>query len=328
MRMNIVAHSEGCASSQLALTEVEVPIAAKGEVVVKVAYAGVNRPDVLQRQGLYNPPPGANPYLGLEISGVVAEVGSGVTRWRVGDIVCALTHGGGYAQYCAVDERHCMPVPAGLTLAQSAALPENYLTVWANLFANGVLGPEKRILIHGGSSGIGITAIQLAREIGAEVFTTAGTEEKLEVCRSHGAQHLINYRKQDFEDRVRVITGGDGVDAVLDMVGGRYIQKNLNALALDGNLVQISFMAGSRVDIDLQPVMIKRLCMRGSTLRARTPESKASLVDGLQTRFWPVLEAGRCLPHIHTVLPLEKAAQAHNLMESGAHSGKILLEVA
>lgn len=326
--MKIIAHAPGCAASQLSLAEAAVPVAASNEVVVRVAYAGVNRPDVLQRQGLYNPPPEANPFLGLEVAGIVAEVGSGVSRWSVGDRVCALTHGGGYAEFCVADERHCMPVPTGLTLAQAAALPENYLTVWANLLANGALSRGQRVLIHGGSSGIGITAIQFAREVEAEVFTTAGTEDKLRVCRSHGAEHLINYRTQDFEEVVRDLTSGAGVDVVLDMVGGQYVQKNLSSLAFDGTLVQISFLAGSRVDVDLQPVMLKRLCMRGSTLRARSAENKASLIDGLQARFWPVLQAGRCLPHIHTVLPLGEASQAHSLMESGTHSGKILLEVA
>lgn len=323
--MKYINHVPGAGADSLRLEEGEVPTIHNHEVLIRVAYAGVNRPDVLQRMGLYHPPASANPFLGLEVSGIVAQVGSAVTDWKVGDEVCALTHGGGYAEYCAVDARHCLPVPEGLGLAQAAALPENYITVWANLFATGLVGVGKTILVHGGSSGIGLTAIQLASEAGANVITTAGSREKLEVCRRLGAQHLINYRAEDFNDAVDAATGGRGVDVVLDMVGGPYISRNLRALSMDGALVQIAFLEGSVVNIDLQPIMLKRLRMMGSTLRARTAENKETLIHGLRAAFWPALASGRCLPHIHTVIPLQDAAKAHALMESGAHIGKILL---
>ncbi|MGO4328636.1 NAD(P)H-quinone oxidoreductase [Cupriavidus sp. 2TAF22] len=326
--MKYISHGPGTGADTLVLKQADAPRPAAREVLIRVAFAGVNRPDVLQRLGLYNPPPSACPYLGLEVSGTVVQVGEAVTKWKVGDKVCALTHGGGYAEFCAADERHCLPVPAGLTLQQAAALPENYITVWANLFAGKLVSAGKSILIHGGSSGIGITAIQLAREVGADVAVTAGNAQKLAICRQHGASHLINYREQDFNDVVAEVTGGRGVDVVLDMVGGRYIEKNLRALALDGALVQIAFLEGSRVEIDLLPVMLKRLNMTGSTLRARTPENKAELIEGLRSAFWPVLEQGRCLPLIHAIMPLADAGKAHALMESSTHAGKILLEVS
>lgn len=326
--MKYISHVSGAGSDSLTLREGEIPVVQDHEILIRVAYAGINRPDVLQRMGLYQPPASANPFLGLEVSGVVVQVGSTVTDWNVGDEVCALTHGGGYAEFCTVDARHCMPVPGGLSLAQAAALPENYITVWANLFANGLVETDKTVLVHGGSSGIGLTAIQLASEVGAKVLTTAGSGEKLEICGRLGAQHLINYRTEDFNDVVDTATAGRGVDIVLDMVGGQYIGRNLRALAMEGALVQIAFLEGSVVNIDLQPIMLKRLRMMGSTLRARTAESKAALIQGLRNAFWPVLARGRCLPHIHSVLPLQDAADAHAMMESGAHIGKILLKVS
>ncbi|BDB29872.1 NAD(P)H-quinone oxidoreductase (plasmid) [Cupriavidus sp. P-10] len=325
--MQYISHVSGAGSDSLTLREGEIPVVQDHEVLIRVAYAGINRPDVLQRMGLYQPPASANPFLGLEVSGVVAQVGSTVTGWKVGDEVCALTHGGGYAEFCTVDARHCLPVPEGLSLAQAAALPENYITVWANLFATGLVESGKTVLVHGGSSGIGLTAIQLASEVGAKVLTTAGSSEKLDVCGRLGAQHLINYRTEDFNEVVDAATAGQGVDIVLDMVGGQYIGRNLRALALEGALVQIAFLEGSVVNIDLQPIMLKRLRVMGSTLRARTAESRAALIRGLRTAFWPALERGRCLPHIHSVIPLQDAAKAHALMESGAHIGKILLKV-
>lgn len=325
--MEYISHVSGAGSDSLTLREGEIPVVQDHELLIRVAYAGINRPDVLQRMGLYQPPASANPFLGLEVSGVVVQVGSTVTDWKVGDEVCALVHGGGYAEFCTVDARHCLPVPEGLSLAQAAALPENYITVWANLFATGLVETGKTVLVHGGSSGIGLTAIQLANEVGAKVLTTAGSSEKLEICGRLGARHLINYRTEDFNDVIDTATAGRGVDIVLDMVGGQYIGRNLRALAMEGALVQIAFLEGSVVNIDLQPIMLKRLRMMGSTLRARTAESKAALIQGLRTAFWPALERGRCLPHIHSVIPLQDAAKAHALMESGAHIGKILLKV-
>jgi putative PIG3 family NAD(P)H quinone oxidoreductase len=325
--MKYISHVSGAGFDSLTPQEGEIPTVQAHELLIRVAYAGVNRPDVLQRMGLYHPPASANPLLGLEVSGVVVEVGSAVTGWKNGDEVCALTHGGGYAEFCTVDARHCLPVPEGLSLAQAAALPENYITVWANLFATGVVETGKTVLVHGGSSGIGLTAIQLANEVGAKVLTTAASSDKLEVCRRLGAQHLINYRTDDFNEVVDFATSGRGVDVVLDMVGGQYIARNLRALSLDGTLVQIAFLEGSVVNIDLQPIMLKRIRMMGSTLRARTAESKATLIQGLRDAIWPVLAKGRCLPHIHTVIPLAHAASAHALMESGGHIGKILLKV-
>lgn len=327
MTMHLVQHTPGGDARTLVLRDAPIPVPGDDEILVQVAYAGVNRPDVLQRMGLYNPPSDANPYLGLEISGTVHAVGRAVTRWRVGDTVCALTHGGGYAEYCLVDARHAMPVPAGLSLAQAAALPENYVTVWANLFAQGIVRAGKTVLVHGASSGIGITATQLSAQRGATVFATAGSDDKLAICRAHGAAVAINYRTQDFEQAVREATDGRGVDVVLDMVGGAYVEKNLRALALEGTLVQISFLQGSQMQIDLAPVMLKRLVWTGSTLRARTAQKKAELIAGLVDAFWPLLARGQCLPLVHTVVPLAEAWRAHALMESSQHSGKILLEV-
>ena len=303
-----------------------VPQPGPGELLIEVHAAGVNRPDILQRRGLYPPPPGASPILGLEAAGTVAAIGEGVEGWRVGDPVCALCNGGGYAEYVAVPAPQCLPPPEGYDHMRAAALPETYFTVWANLFQRGRLAKGESVLIHGGSSGIGTTAIQLAREFGARVFATAGNVDKCTACLRLGAQAAIDYRAQDFVAEVKRLTEGRGVDVVLDMVGGDYIARNLRCLALDGRLIQIAFLQGSTVrDFDFLPVMTKRLTVTGSTMRPRTTAEKGAIAAELLARVWPVLSAGRCGPVIYGTYALDDVAEAHRLMESSAHIGKIML---
>ncbi|MEE9941068.1 MAG: NAD(P)H-quinone oxidoreductase [Achromobacter xylosoxidans] len=327
LRCTFIDHGTGGAPDCLRLAEREMAAPAGRQVLIEVAYAGVNRPDVLQRSGSYPPPPGASPYLGLEVAGTIVAVGPDATRWQVGDRVCALTPGGGYAQYCLADERHCLPVPCGLDLLSAAAIPENYFTVWTNVFERARLAAGEKFLVHGGSSGIGLTAIQLARAFGAEVWTTVGNQEKAEACLKAGAQHALIYRDTDFEADIRQATGGQGVDVILDMVGGAYINKNLRLLAVNGRLVQIAFLEGSKAQIDALPIMTKRLSFTGSTLRPRSDEDKGAIAQALADKVLPLMEQGRCLPLIHQVFPLEEAAQAHALMESSKHIGKIMLKV-
>ncbi len=327
LRCTFIDHGTGGAPDCLRLAEREMAAPAGRQVLIEVAYAGVNRPDVLQRSGSYPPPPGASPYLGLEVAGTIVAVGPDATRWQVGDRVCALTPGGGYAHYCLADERHCLPVPRGLDLLSAAAIPENYFTVWTNVFERARLAAGERFLVHGGSSGIGLTAIQLARAFGAEVWTTVGNQEKAEACLKAGAHHAVLYRDTDFEADIRQATGGQGVDVILDMVGGAYINKNLRLLAVNGRLVQIAFLEGSKAEIDALPIMTKRLSFTGSTLRPRSDEDKGAIAQALADKVLPLMEQGRCLPLIHQVFPLEEAAQAHALMESSRHIGKIMLKV-
>ncbi|OCZ85333.1 NAD(P)H-quinone oxidoreductase [Achromobacter xylosoxidans] len=327
LRCTFIDHGTGGAPDCLRLAEREMAAPAGRQVLIEVAYAGVNRPDVLQRSGSYPPPPGASPYLGLEVAGTIVAVGPDATRWQVGDRVCALTPGGGYAQYCLADERHCLPVPRGLDLLSAAAIPENYFTVWTNVFERARLAAGEKFLVHGGSSGIGLTAIQLARAFGAEVWTTVGNQEKAEACLKAGAQHALIYRDTDFEADIRQATGGQGVDVILDMVGGAYINKNLRLLAVNGRLVQIAFLEGSKAEIDALPIMTKRLSFTGSTLRPRSDEDKGAIAQALVDKVLPLMEQGRCLPLIHQVFALEEAAQAHALMESSRHIGKIMLKV-
>lgn len=326
--MKRIAHGAGGNAEVMQLVDDERPAPGPGEVLIEVHVAGVNRPDVLQRSGNYPPPKGASPHLGLEVAGLIAALGTGVDTWRVGDSVCALTPGGGYAQYCLTDARHCLPVPAGLSLLQAAALPETYLTVWANLFDRARLQPGQSVLVHGGSSGIGLTAIQLAVEFGATVYTTVGNADKAKACVAAGARRAINYREEDFAAVVAQETQGRGVDVIVDMVGAPYIVRNIASLALEGCLLQLAFLEGSRFEFDATPVMLRRLTLTGSTLRARTAEQKALIVQNLQAQVWPVLEKGRCLPIIHAVFPLARATEAHRLMESSQHIGKIMLTVA
>lgn len=322
-----VEHGSGGPAEVMRIAEAACPTPAAGEILIRVAYAGVNRPDVLQRSGKYPPPPGALPWLGLEASGWVAAVGEGVEHWQVGDLVCALCNGGAYAEFVAVPAGQALPVPKGLGLDLAAGLPETYFTVWANVMERGRLKAGERILIHGGSSGIGMTAIQMAKAWGAEVFTTVGSADKVAAVQSIGADHAINYRETDFQDEVARITAKQGVDLILDMVGGPYIEKNLKSLALEGRLVQIAFLQTPKVEIDWAQLMVRRLTFTGSTLRARSLADKAGLAASLKQHIWPYLEKGAMLPSIYAVFDLADAPKAHALMESSQHIGKILLKV-
>lgn len=334
--MQYIEHGNGGDPTVMHLAEQDKPALRDGEVLIEVHYAGVNRPDIAQRAGKYPPPPGASTKLGLEVAGVIVEKAPDVTQWQIGDRVCALTPGGGYAEFCAAPAVHCLPIPDGLSLLEAAALPENYFTVWANVFERGELQEGETILIHGGSGGIGLTAIQLAKEFGATVITTVGSAEKATFCRSVGADLAINYRTHDFVDEVKKFLAGTatehhkpalGVDVILDMVGGDYINRNLHLLAMDGRLVQIAFLQESTTRIDALPIMTRRLTFTGSTLRPRTIMQKAAIGKALQTQVWHVLADGRCKPVIHAVFPLSQATAAHELMESSAHIGKIMLQV-
>jgi putative PIG3 family NAD(P)H quinone oxidoreductase len=296
-----------------------------GEVLIDVAAAGVNRPDVLQRLGKYPPPTGVTDIPGLEVAGHIATVGEGVTGWRLGDAVCALVAGGGYSQFCVAPAGQCLPVPRGWSLVEAASLPEAMFTVWTNVFERGRLQAGESLLVHGGSSGIGVTAIQLGRAFGARVFATAGTDEKCTACERLGALRAINYRREDFVPIVRDATGGTGVDLVLDMVGGDYLPRNLEALAIEGRLVQIAFLRSPRVELDLSTVMRRRLTITGSTLRPRTVQEKAAIAEALRRQVWPLLDDMRVKPVIHASFPMAGAADAHRLMESSAHIGKIVL---
>src|SRR4051812_6207669 len=304
-----------------------VPAPKPGEVLIKVAAAGVNRPDVFQRQGNYPPPPGASPIPGLEIAGTIVAVTDGVTGWKVGDQACALVTGGGYAAYCPAPAPQCLPIPKNFTMVEAAALPETFFTVWSNVFMRGRLQAGETILIHGGTSGIGTTAIQLAHAFGARVVATAGSDEKCAACLKLGADEALNYRTVDWVKRCKELTGGKGVELVLDMVGGDYLQRNVSALAVEGRLVQIAFLKPSKVEFDFMPMMLKRLTLTGSTLRARPVADKAVIAAALKEKVWPLLDAGTVKPAIYQTFALDQAAAAHALMESSAHIGKIMLTV-
>jgi len=308
------------------VAEGPIPKPRDGEVLIEVAYAGVNRPDCLQRAGAYPPPPDASPVLGLEVAGRIVARGAGVTGWNIGDDVCALVPGGGYAQYCTTPADWCLPIPRGMSLEQSAGLPENYFTVWYNVFERAHLARGDTFLVHGGTSGIGLAAIQLAKAFGATVFTTAGSAEKVAFCRSIGADHAIDYKKQDFAEEVKRLAKG-GIDVILDMVGGDYIERNLKCLAPEGRLAQIAFLQGSRVECDWRFIMLKRLTVTGSTLRASPPQRKAMLARALRENVWPLFEQGKVRQVIHATFDLAQAPQAHALMESSKHIGKIMLRV-
>lgn len=308
----------------LRLTEREKPSAEHGQVVIKVAYAGVNRPDALQRAGMYAPPPTASDLPGLEASGEVIEVGAGVSNLSVGDQVCALLPGGGYAEYVATPAAHCLPVPDGMGMKEAACLPETYFTVWSNVFMRGGLKAGERFLVHGGSSGIGTTAIQLGRVFGARVFTTAGTDEKCAACVKLGAEAAMNYRDTDFVD---VMKAEGGADLILDMVGGDYIPRNIKALAEDGRLVQIAFLQGPKVELNFAMLMTRRLTMTGSTLRPQSDLAKARIADALREQVWPLLSAGRLAPVMDSEYAFGDASKAHERMEASGHIGKIVLNV-
>lgn len=333
MNMTYIAHGAGGGPEVMTSATGPAPTPAADEVLIKVEAVGVNRPDVAQRSGSYPPPPGASPILGLECAGEVVALGSAVTAFKVGDKVCALTNGGAYAEYCAAPQSQTLPWPKGYDAVRAAAVPETYFTVWANLFGTphawgAKLQPGESVLIHGGSSGIGLTAIQLAKEFGCTVFTTVGSEEKCEAVKKFGADHAINYRTHDFYEEVKRLTEGKLVDVVLDMVGAPYFNRNLRCLKLDGRLSIIAFLNGFEADkVDLRPIMIKRLIVTGSTMRPRTTAQKAQIADALREKVWPLLAQGKAGPHIHAVFPLAEAAKAHELMESSQHIGKIVLTV-
>ncbi len=311
----------------LQLETVAVPELRESDVLVSVSAAGVNRPDVLQRLGMYPVPVDASPLPGLEIAGEIVAVGARVSRWQVGDKVMALTHGGGYAQFCRVDESHCLTMPESMTWVQAAAVPETFFTVWYNVFMRAGLRSGESILVHGGSSGIGTTAIQLAKAFNASVIVTAGTDEKCRFCEQLGADHAINYRTEDWENTVLELTGGSGVDVVLDMVAGPYMQKNIDVLGRDGRYVIIAFLQGPKAELNMRNVLGKRLTITGSTLRPQTTAEKAAIASEISEQVIPLLESGRVRPIIHATFPLADARLAHELMESSQHMGKIVLEI-
>lgn len=302
-----------------------IPEPAADEVLIRVVAAGVNRPDVFQRRGRYAPPPGASDIPGLEVSGAIAALGPGVTGWRVGEEVCALVTGGGYAEYCVAPAPQCLPLPRGMDVVTAGAIPETFFTVWTNVFQRGRLQQGESILVHGGSSGIGTTAIQLAKVRGARVFATAGSAEKCAACERLGAERCINYRDDDFAAVVRALTDGRGVDVIIDMVGGDYFARNIDALAVEGRLVEIATLHGVKAELNIQTMMGRRLTITGSTLRPRPVADKAAIAAALREQVWPLLESGAVKPIVHATFPLRDAAEAHRMMESSAHIGKLLL---
>ena len=326
--MRYINISEHGGPEVMEIKEGEAPDPGKSEVLIKVHAAGVNRPDVMQRQGLYPPPPSASPILGLEVAGEVVATSKDVSAWSVSDRVCALTNGGGYAEYVAVPAGQCLPVPAGLPMEEAAALPETFFTVWANVFDRARLKPGERFLVHGGSSGIGTTAIQMAKSLGSRVFTTAGSAEKCAACQCLGADVAVNYHEQDYVKVLKEATDGQGVDVILDMVGGDYVARNLELAAKDGRIVSLSFIKGSRVQIDMIHILLKRLIITGSTLRPLSSEAKAGIAEKLYAKIWPLIENREIKPLIAARFPLEDAAESHRLMESSKHIGKIILTVA
>ena len=326
--MRYIAIDAPGAADVMHISNGPLPTPAANEVLIKVQYAGVNRPDVAQRSGNYAPPPGASPIMGLEVSGTIAAMGADVSDLRVGDPVCALTPGGGYAEFCTAPAAHCLPIPAGLSMLEAAGVPENFFTVWVNLFETCRLKAGEKLLVHGGSSGIGLTAIQLAKAFGAEVFTTVGNEEKVAFCKSIGADHVFNYKTQDWMGEIATSTQKKGVNVILDMVGGSYIEKNMRSLALEGRYCFIAFLEGGKVEIDFRPLMMKRQTITGSTLRARPDHQKAAIAVALKASVWPLLAAKKVRPVINKTFNLEQIVDAHRLMESSVHIGKIMLKVA
>jgi len=323
MKAIIITHPGG--PEVLQMSQRPKPTYSADEVLVKVAAAGVNRPDVAQRKGNYPPPQGASDIPGLEIAGTIEEFGADVTRWKKGDKICVLVTGGGYAEYCNVPQGQCLPVPGNLTFIEAASLPETFFTVWSNVFDRGALKQGESLLVHGGSSGIGVAAIQMAKALGSSVYVTAGSDEKCSFCEQLGADKAINYKTEDFADSIKQITNGKGVDVILDMVGGNYTQKNIDSLADDGRLVMINTMMGKDVQVDLAKVMRKRLIITGSTLRSRDTSFKAAIAKSLEKNIWPLLASGKIKAVINKVFLAEQASDAHKLMESSEHIGKIVL---
>jgi len=307
--------------------EMSLPPLGPRDVLIRVAAAGVNRPDLMQREGKYPPPPGASDIPGLEVSGTIASCGPGVERWREGDAVCALVSGGGYAEYCVAPDVQCLPIPSTVDLVSAAALPETFFTVWTNVFERGRLRAGESFLVHGGASGIGTTAIQMARAFGARVFATAGSAEKCLACERLGAERAINYKTEDFAAAVMSLTGGTGVDVILDMVGAPYFSRNVDSLALEGRLLQIAVLHGAKVEFNLVRLLRQRITITGSTLRSRTVAEKGAIAGAIEKEVWPLVELEKIRPIVHATFPLRQAAEAHRLMESGSHIGKILLTV-
>ncbi len=330
-QMRAVDHGAGGDVSCMTLAHAALPSVEPDGVLIRVHAAGVNRPDILQRSGKYPPPADASPFMGLEVAGEVVAVGQQTTRFRVGDMVCALTPGGGYAEYCATPEAHCLPIPSGLTITEAAALAETFFTVWANVFQRARLTAGESILIHGGSSGIGSTAIQLASVFGASnIIVTCGDQAKIDYCLALGANHGINYKTEDFVERVKAITDGRGVDVVLDMVGAPYFQKNLDVCAVEARIAQVAYQHGFKAELNMQALMMKRLTWTGSTLRARPKSAKAEIAASLEREVWPLFSAhlAALRPRVHATFPLADVAKAHRMMEAGEHFGKIVLTVA
>ena len=320
--MTVIAHGEGGAPDVLTPARREIPVPGPGQVLIRVTAAGVNGPDIMQRQGQYPAPPGASDLLGLEVSGEVVALGEGAPRWEVGDRVCALTKGGGYAEYVAVDARHCLAIPPGVSEVDAGGLCETFFTVWSNVFHGHEVAEGAQMLVHGGSGGIGSSAIQIGAVMGLAVFTTAGSPESCAFCEDLGAARAIDYRTEDF---VAVVKDAGGADIVLDIMGGEYVARDIKAARADGRIIQLAFRAGSRVELDLMPLMLKRLTLTGSTLRPRPDAFKAAVARELEETIWPHFANGRVKAVTHAVLPLSQAAQAHQMMEAGGHRGKILL---
>jgi NADPH2:quinone reductase len=325
--MKAIVITQPGAPEVLTLTNSPQPIPSKGEALIKVMAAGINRPDVAQRKGSYPPPPGAPQDIpGLEVAGTIEAIGEGVTRWKIGDKVCALVIGGGYAEYCTAPEGQCLPIPTNLSFTEAASLPETFFTVWSNVYDRAKLQPGESLLIHGGSSGIGVTAIQIAKALGSKVYVTAGTDEKCRFCEELGADKAINYKTQNFKDEINKLTDGKGVDVILDMIGGDYTPDNLQALANDGRLVMINSMKGKVAEVDLSIVMRKRLVITGSMLRSREIAFKSAIAQNLEEHIWPLIASGKINPVIYKVFNAVDADKAHQLMESSEHTGKIVLE--
>jgi len=325
--MKAIAITKPGGPEVLKLEEIATPTLGPGEILIKVEAAGVNRPDTIQRMGFYAPPPGSPDTPGLEVAGTVVALGDNTNQWKIGDRVCALVGGGGYAEYCVAHESHALPIPHGFNAIEAAGLPETFFTVWTNVFERGALKGGESLLIHGGSSGIGTTAIQLAHIFGSRVFVTAGSPEKCAACLELGAEAAINYKTQDFVAEVKALTEKRGVDVILDMVGGDYIPRNIEAAARDGRIVSIAFLNGSTAEVNFMPVMLKRLTLTGSTLRPRSIAEKASIAAALKEKVWPLMDAGRVKPLIDATFPLAEADKAHALMEKSSHIGKIILTI-